>query len=127
MTLSALTLLVCAIMVAMFNEKQPKVSYTKAVDNWTGICLTFIFSALVEFVIINWLSRREESKEGSSIKADGLVEETANSGLTESKNQSKMDQFKALSLPDKADYAMRILYPCVFLFFNIIYWPVYKN
>ena len=126
MTLSALTLLVCAVMVAMFNQRQPKVSYTKAVDNWTGTCLTFIFSALVEFVIINWLSRRDrdESEKASSTKADGLVKENATG---ERKNQSKMEHFNALPLPDKVDYAMRILYPCVFLFFNIIYWPVYKN
>ena len=113
----------------MFNQNQPRVSYSKAIDMWIGICRTFIFSALLEFVIVNWLSRRDDRDEASSINVDGSVEmaAVATNSLKARKAQSKMDRFKALPLPGKFDYVMRILYPCVFLLFNIIYWPVYKD
>nr|XP_039264742.1 glycine receptor subunit alpha-2-like isoform X2 [Styela clava] len=39
----------------------PKVSYVKAIDVWFAVCLIFVFAALIEFAVVNFLSRQEKS------------------------------------------------------------------
>ena len=39
------------------GTEMPQVSYVKAIDIWMGACTAFIFLALVEFTIVNYLSR----------------------------------------------------------------------
>ncbi|XP_035686457.1 glycine receptor subunit alphaZ1-like isoform X1 [Branchiostoma floridae] len=38
----------------------PKVSYVKAIDIWMAVCLLFVFSALLEFAAVNFLSRMDK-------------------------------------------------------------------
>ncbi|GFS83192.1 glutamate-gated chloride channel, partial [Nephila pilipes] len=33
-----------------------------AIDIWTGVCLTFVFGALLEFALVNYASRNEDHK-----------------------------------------------------------------
>ena len=37
-----------------------RVSYIKAIDLWMSTCLVFVFAALIEFAVVNVLSRRKE-------------------------------------------------------------------
>ncbi|EYC44635.1 hypothetical protein Y032_0455g1764 [Ancylostoma ceylanicum] len=54
-TLGVTTLLTMTTQAASINNSLPAVSYVKAVDVWIGVCLAFIFAAVLEFA---WVSYR---------------------------------------------------------------------
>ena len=62
-TLGVTTLLTMATQTSGINQKLPPVSYTKALDVWTGVCLTFVFGALLEFALVNYASRSDQHRE----------------------------------------------------------------
>lgn len=37
-------------------------SLFQAIDIWTGVCLTFVFGALLEFALVNYASRNEDHR-----------------------------------------------------------------
>jgi hypothetical protein len=57
------TLLTMATQTSGINASLPPVSYTKAIDVWTGVCLTFVFGALLEFALVNYASRSDIHRE----------------------------------------------------------------
>ncbi|KAK3864844.1 hypothetical protein Pcinc_029506 [Petrolisthes cinctipes] len=61
--LGVTTLLTMSTQTAGINQSLPPVSYTKAIDVWTGMCLTFVFSALLEFALVNYASRSDMQRE----------------------------------------------------------------
>lgn len=61
--LGVTTLLTMATQTSGINASLPPVSYTKAIDVWTGVCLTFVFGALLEFALVNYASRSDMHRE----------------------------------------------------------------
>jgi len=101
--------MIMAIGILLMNVTLPHVSYTKAIDVWTGSCLTFVFFALIEFIIVNFLSRREDRASGVELK-DG---------------QSLRQKFMGWTLSEKMDAVCRVAYPVGFVLFVFLYAGAY--
>ena len=51
------TLLAMSTTQASIQNSLPPVAYTKAIDVWQGVCVGFVFSALMEYALVNYALR----------------------------------------------------------------------
>jgi len=110
--LTLLTYLMMIIGIMSINLTMgSSVSYTRAVDIWTGWCLTFLFFALVEFIVVNFLARREDRNVGE---------------VKEGHGRSFRDRMNTWSLSDKLDIISRVFYPIMFVIFVGIYYAAFN-
>ena len=58
-SLGLLTVLTMTTQSTGVNQSMPRVSYVKAIDVWMSCCLMFVFCGLVEYAIVNVLSRKK--------------------------------------------------------------------
>ncbi|EYC08414.1 hypothetical protein Y032_0066g3750 [Ancylostoma ceylanicum] len=72
-SLSITTLLTLATQSSAARMALPQASYVKAIDVWMGACMTFVFSAMIEFTVVNYCTRRKPRKHEKSTK--GLSEQ----------------------------------------------------
>jgi len=57
-TIGLLTVLTTTTTTIGAQESLPRVSYIKAIDVWMIVCLTFVFTSLIEYALVNVLARR---------------------------------------------------------------------
>lgn len=107
--LGVTSLLTMSRQISSINATLPPVSYIKAVDVWTECCLIFVFSALIEFAIVNYVSRADAARAGHKRKRPAMngarkkYDDSKDSGIESSdveqgRNKSNKDQFNA-SMP----------------------------
>ncbi|CAL1539755.1 unnamed protein product [Lymnaea stagnalis] len=141
-SLGLLTVLTMTTQSSSVNAALPRVSYTKAIDVWMSTCLVFVFAALLEFAVVNVLSRKE-SISGFSLKnvftlpkdtdkEDGplnMAEMTVPlDGFHEAEAQKKKRFNKrGIVYAIYVDMTARVVFPICFIIFIMSYWLYYVN
>uniref|UniRef100_A0A8C3S9B3 Glycine receptor alpha 3 n=1 Tax=Chelydra serpentina TaxID=8475 RepID=A0A8C3S9B3_CHESE len=132
----------------------PKVSYVKAIDIWMAVCLLFVFSALLEYAAVNFVSRQhkellrfqrqqkrqladDEVREsrfsftaygmGPCLQAkDGVTPKGPNNPIQAAPKSHDEMRKVFIDRAKKIDTISRACFPLAFLIFNIFYWVIYK-
>ncbi|KAK2160624.1 hypothetical protein LSH36_129g06003 [Paralvinella palmiformis] len=129
-TLGVLTILTTTTQSTGVRQSLPRVSYIKAIDVWMSTCLVFVFASLLEFAIVNVLSRKEVKRMVTIRRTKQMKTKQDNDDLDEGEvlQGGKLKKAAYLRDPfgkDKArtvDKYARKLFPLGFILFNIIYW-----
>ena len=53
------TLLAMSTTTSSINSSLPPVAYTKAIDVWSNMCVSFVFLALLEYALVNYAARAD--------------------------------------------------------------------
>lgn len=94
------TLLTMATQTSGINASLPPVSYTKAIDVWTGVCLTFVFGALLEFALVNYASRSDMHRENMKKKYREIEHSASVDPATELLEPDGSTNFQMVSFPN---------------------------
>ncbi|XP_034942929.1 glutamate-gated chloride channel isoform X3 [Chelonus insularis] len=111
-SLGVTTLLTMATQTSGINASLPPVSYTKAIDVWTGVCLTFVFGALLEFALVNYASRSDMHRENMKKKYREMEHSSSVDPATELLEPDGATNFQmvvAVQVPDEVQAHRRHL------------------
>lgn len=128
-SLGVTTVLTVTTQLSASQQSVPRVSYTKAIDVWMSTCMMFVFAALMEFALVNVLSRKRPPQDHKSDP-----DEIEMMGLKGGKKASKtpggirnLHQAINRRLHAKlVDKFSRIFFPASFFLFNFAYWLIYN-
>ncbi|XP_020604866.1 glycine receptor subunit alpha-2-like isoform X2 [Orbicella faveolata] len=154
--LGSTTVLSVVTFTGSFRSSLPKVSYIKAVDVYFIASFTFVFAAVVEYVsvLLNTGLNRQRSNSGlyssrnhvdvgnrktNEYKEEGELHEVkVESPASENVDLKKHRSVSARTAKEYMQYAFvrneassidrvsRVLFPCCYAIFNLIYWIYYE-
>eukprot|EP00058_Branchiostoma_floridae_P007686 XP_002593174.1 hypothetical protein BRAFLDRAFT_72747 [Branchiostoma floridae] len=142
------TMLASITLSSYSNGATPRLSYTRAIDIYMLTCAVFVFSTVVEFALVHYVFRRRSRFTGplgrllrydnkAALAVPQLVKitmkEPNHNDVPEwSVAQERHDKMAAddvisihVNLASKMDVVSRILFPTLFLVFNIAFWCKY--
>ncbi|KAK3747057.1 hypothetical protein RRG08_046444 [Elysia crispata] len=138
-SLGILTVLTMTNMKTIAVASLPKVSYIKAIDVWMAACLAFVFSALLEFAVVNAVARRQKKTpwdvvlESEPLTANGAMSEARRSLANGDCDSRSKPQFryspdpKGVHMANLIDTACMLLFPLGFVLFIAVYVHIYKT
>ncbi|XP_053398808.1 glycine receptor subunit alpha-2-like [Mercenaria mercenaria] len=129
-SLGLLTVLTMTTQSSGARASLPKVSYVKGIDVWMATCLLFVFAALIEFAFVNVHTRVEKRRQQKTIPENEKMQNVKDAGNEKTELDEKEHSRFQMFMPGRevahtCDRISRLVFPLVFLLFNIIHWCVY--
>ncbi|ELT93352.1 hypothetical protein CAPTEDRAFT_163108 [Capitella teleta] len=152
-SLGVLTVLTMTTQTSGMTSRLPRVSYIKAIDVWLSTCLVFVFSALLEFAVVNVMCRnqptgRQRKKKRNrkqknemrmtEVHCDAQPSHKALLGAKDSNSDGNNHTtvcleshgpvshgFQMRHKAQMVDNFSRTIFPVCFVLFNLVYWLVY--
>ncbi len=119
------------------NQTLPPVSYVKALDVWCFFCLFMVCGALLQCILVSFLAKESQEDQGRSgvgqldrsPETDRLCQartcQTIRTDSSAKVHTSFYSKRKWKQTADKIDMFSRVLFPLVYVIFNLIFWVLY--
>jgi hypothetical protein len=115
-----LSFLALILLDAVVGHSPFTVDYKTALDCWVIACYVFVFGTLVQYAVVNMLSKMPSGPRGLEyVKLPLPVAEKTTEANEKQVDGSGGDGKRMARL---VDWFSRILFPFAFLLFNLIYW-----
>ncbi|XP_076446393.1 glycine receptor subunit alpha-4-like [Babylonia areolata] len=120
-SLGILTVLTMTTQTSLAVSSLPKVSYVKAIDIWMATCLSFVFSSLLEFALVNVLERKSRRRKASfRSELDSAPESSQELARSTSRVLAKRRA-------QRVDNISRCAFPFCFTCFCLVYFIVFNH
>ncbi|XP_033111946.1 glycine receptor subunit alphaZ1-like isoform X1 [Anneissia japonica] len=116
----AVTCLLTMSHIALESDSFAKFQTITAMDVWMATCLCFVFGAMMEFATASYTLTKPKTIKPKKGDTSASLEENENSKSRPSTVTSSS------STANSMDTCSRVLFPTVFLIFNICYWVLYQ-
>ncbi|ELU02929.1 hypothetical protein CAPTEDRAFT_219971 [Capitella teleta] len=122
-TLGVLTVLTMTTQCVGIWMSLPMVSYIKAIDIWMSTCVMSVFFAMLEFAVVNTMSRKEArdmaKMRPTADNDDKHIEQQVKDMIEFHTFDTEPQNCSTARFIDKAS---RLMFPLFFVVFNVVYW-----
>ena len=139
-SLALLSVLTMTTQSSGIQNQLAKVSYIKGIDIWMSTCMGFVVCGLLEYALVNVLSRVDRKRrKGRLLAASSSVRTTSaatnNNELAPTEKETSRESTTTIEgtevprmtkLAKRCDKISRALFPLLFIFFNLFYWMKFK-